>query len=158
MSVLDVVRAWLGRRFGGDESADAAAASESAEANTSSASERSAGDPAYECAVCGTPVSDPEGPCPLCNGTDVVPAGSDAAADDDPGGTGTTTRVVSDDASERLRDVRAGNVLAANADRWERVDDGFRVEVDDGVRYVETRAAVRRLLAPDGDGSDGRDR
>ncbi|MFB6105820.1 MAG: hypothetical protein ABEJ70_02495 [Halobacteriaceae archaeon] len=155
MSVFDAARTWLGRLLGGSEADDA---DDAAGAATADASESSGAEPAYECAVCGTRVSDPDGPCPLCNGTDVVSAGSDEPTGDGPGPGGTTTRVASDDASDRLREVREGNVLAANADRWERVDDGFRVEVGDDVRYVETRAAVRRLLAPDGDDSGDRDR
>jgi hypothetical protein len=102
---------------------------------------------AFECAVCGTGVDDPEGPCPLCQSTDIVPSGEPAeSAADRPAA---TERRVADDADsvEKLRELRAdGEVLERHADCWRPVDGGFAVETPDDERVVDSRAAVIDLL------------
>lgn len=63
---------------------------------------------AYECAVCGTEVSDPEGTCPLCRSSDVVAAGETGQEGGGAPGNAKTTRSRDnpDEAAERLRKLR----------------------------------------------------
>ena len=136
MGLLDRLRAWWARRFG----------SGSADAGADSAAD-------YECAVCGTAVDDPEGECPLCRSTDLVPAGSGADAGGDGSGPagGRRERVAAADADEeavdRLRELREdGELLQRYADRWEALDGRFRVETSDGTREVDSREEVAALL------------
>lgn len=145
MWLVDALRERLRGLFGGGESTDeqrTGTASGASKAETEGAT-----GPAFECAVCGTAVEDPEGPCPLCRGTEVVAAGSEVGADDD-SGTDETVRVETDDeATDRLRELRSDDPLVAHADRWEaRAGGDYRVELPDGVEYVETQEAVRELL------------
>lgn len=112
----------------------------------------------YECGLCGTGVDDPGGQCPLCRGTDVVPAGADATpdADGETAGPATVERreaaTADEESVERLRTLRAeGELLERYADRWRPVDGGFRVETGDGTRVVDSREEVVALLrAEDG--------
>jgi uncharacterized Zn finger protein (UPF0148 family) len=131
MGLLDRLRAWWRRRFGSG-SADEAA-------------DRAAG---YECAVCGTPVEDPDGECPLCRSTDVVPAGSaDGAAADPSAGARERVATADDGAVDRLEELREdGELLRRHADRWQPVDGGFRVETSDGTREVDSREEAAALL------------
>jgi hypothetical protein len=144
MGVLDRIRAWWRRRAW----------------SRSDAGPGGVGAADYVCTVCGTAVDGPEGPCPLCRGSDVVSAGADEAAagpDADGTPTGTTPderRVADDDGApvERLRRLRAdGELLERYADHWRPVDGGFRVETGDGTREVDSREEVVALLrAEDG--------
>lgn len=131
MGVLARLRAWWRRRFG---SSGADAPSD------------------HECAVCGTAVDDPDGPCPLCRSTDIVPAGAKSNAR---GGDGSAAKteagrrvVAGDDASVgRLRQLREdGELLERYADRWQSVDGGFRVETSGGTQVVDSREEVVALL------------
>jgi hypothetical protein len=150
MALLDRLRAWWRRIRGGAGGADATDARGKAETE-------------YECAVCGTGVDDPEGPCPLCRATDVVPADSTGGTDGQPPAdrgdrddgplAGDRHVAPGDDASvERLRDLRAdGELLERYADRWEPVDGGFQVETENGTRVVDSREEVAAVLrAADG--------
>ncbi len=133
MSVLDRLRAWWRGLVGGERV--------EAEVDDTGVS-------AYECAVCGTSVDDPEGPCPLCNGTDVVAVAERPSTTSDPVEPAETRRP--DDASasaDRLRSLReVGDVLERHQDRWKPVDEGILVETDDGDRIVETREEAAELL------------
>jgi hypothetical protein len=131
MGLLDRLRAWCRRRFG---------------------SGRAAEDPhpasGYECAVCGTPVDDPGGECPLCRSTDVAPPGStDDAEAASPGGARERVLAADDGAVDRLKELREdGELLQRYADRWQPVDGGFRVETSDGTREVDSREEAAALL------------
>jgi hypothetical protein len=140
MGHLDRLRAWWRRKIASpdpDATAEAGSVSE------------------YECAVCGTSVEGPDGECPLCRSTDVVPAGgSDGEGDrDDPPSGGRRHVSAGDDASvERLRDLRGDDeVLRRYADRWEQVDGGLRVETSDGTRVVDSREEAAALLRAEDD-------
>ena len=150
MGVLALLRAWWRRRRWSRSDAPAAGGD----------GEEPGAD--YECAVCGTGVADPEGPCPLCRGTDVVPAGAGpgTGADGD-GGTAETAearaverRVAAgeDGSVERLRALREeGDLLERYADCWQPIEGGFRVETAHGTREVGSREEVVALLrAEDG--------
>ena len=136
MGLLDRLRAWWRRRFGGG-SGDAGAARA-----------------AHECAVCGTAVEDPAGECPLCRSTDVVPAGSAAGDGGDAAAAGARRRVETADeaAVDRLRELREdGELLQRHADRWEPVDGGFRVRTGNGTREVDSREEAAALLRAEED-------
>lgn len=103
------------------------------------------GTPEYRCAVCGTAVEDPDGECPLCRSTDIVAgeAGSDGA------GSATEHAAAADPATEtKLGDVLEEGPLEQHADRWERVDGGYRIErPDGGIERVDSRGEARAVLA-----------
>ena len=148
MGFLARLRAWWHRRAWSRSDAGAAGA----------------GGPAdYECAVCGTGVDDADGSCPLCRGTDVVPAGAnvdddrdaDGGAEAESGAAAVDRRRVTpadEESVERLRRLRAEDeLLERYADRWRPVDGGFRVETRDGTRVVDSRDEVVAMLrAEDG--------
>lgn len=92
------LRAWLAGLFGSaDEKSDSADASAQ-----------------FVCSVCGTEVETPEGGCPLCHSTQVVPAGeADAGTDADENEPKATAGAESrregestDDAAARLSELR----------------------------------------------------
>ncbi|MFB6301406.1 MAG: hypothetical protein ABEH78_00880 [Haloferacaceae archaeon] len=97
--LLARLRDWLGSLFGGGESATGPGEGAAA---------------AGTCAVCGTPVEDPESGCPLCGSTDVESSdeGAGEGADDEgppgsgPGPERRSMEDTADDAAARLRDVR----------------------------------------------------
>jgi hypothetical protein len=93
---------------------------------------------AYECEVCGTPVDSPEDACPLCRSTAIVPEGSSKRSPPAELDHVRQTRERTDDAADALSGVRRSgvDVLANHGDRWERLDDGFRVERADGSTTV----------------------
>ncbi|MFB6154541.1 MAG: hypothetical protein ABEJ22_01515 [Haloferacaceae archaeon] len=114
MSLLSRIRAFFSSLFGGagergesaGEEAGDAAAGAGGGATTAEA------EAAYRCSICGTPVDDPEGSCPLCRSTDVVPAGEiDAGERPDEGGPTLAGTAVSrpdtdEEAVNRLREIR----------------------------------------------------
>lgn len=106
---------------------------------------------AYECAVCGTPIPPDEEQCPLCRSTDLVPAGGPSTTTDADGrlqGEGPEQTVTGDD-GVTIGAVLGedGDLLTAYADRWERRDDGYRVELADGtMRRVESQDELRATL------------
>lgn len=147
MSLLDRLRAWWRRlRERAGPASEVAGTDRGADPEAD-----------YECAVCGTDVEVPEGSCPLCRSTDVVPAGATAGGDGssgdgsfDAGEPPAGDRHVSlgeDGSVERLRDLRAdGELLERYADRWQSVEGGFRVETEDGTRVVDSREEVAAVL------------
>lgn len=154
--LLARVRGWLrsllGRGSGTEEAAGRAADAVSAPGAKT----------VFKCDVCGTPVEDPDEPCPLCHSETIVPV--DAVGDGDRNGTPTTEtgptpverRVSdgdSDDAASSLADLRDSDkdVLVRHADKWEdRESSGsrrYRVTLPDGgERLVGSREDVRSLL------------
>lgn len=71
----------------------------------------------YECAVCGTGTSDPGGSCPLCQSSQIVPAGEaepqGGSVKDEPLSGGPTTVRSNgnpDDAAKRLQELREEQV------------------------------------------------
>jgi hypothetical protein len=151
--VLDRLRRWLGSLFGTDT--DGA----EADAGVVEPSDDSGETADYHCAVCGTPVGDPDGECSLCHSTDVVPADdattASAAESGLDAGSATEHSVAADtEAEQRLADLLAGDgdPMEVHAERWERADDGdgYRVERPDGgtervADETELRAVLGRL-------------
>lgn len=130
MGLLDWIRTWLGGLLGRDPEAEPTDDAVTAE---------------YRCAVCGTEVGDPDGECPLCRSTEIV-AGN---ADPDDGGSASEHTVEADPTTEAaLRGVLDGGPLEEHADRWERVDDGYRIErPEGGTERADSRAEARALLS-----------
>lgn len=128
MGLRSILRDWLDRALG--RGADSAGDG-SRDGTTEEAF-------AYECEVCGTPVDDPEDTCPLCRSTAIVPEGSSKRSPPAELDAVRTRRGSADDAADALAGVRRSgvDVLARHGDRWERVDDGFRVERADGSTTV----------------------
>lgn len=140
MSLLARVRSFLGGLFGrGGEEADATEtpAADAADSDATAAPEAPA---EYECSICGSPVADPAGPCPLCRSTDVV--ARDDAATAEPSATasgldpeGTTVSVSRSDGDEaavdRLRELRNQQARDAESGGGGEAGDGDRDEAGD---------------------------
>lgn len=114
MSFLSRIRSYLSSLFGdtADESPEPTGEADEPAADRDSAVESapSESEPAYRCSICATPVEDPEGQCPLCRSSDVVPADAVDAGDDESGpnlsGTSVTRPDDDEDAVSRLRELR----------------------------------------------------
>jgi hypothetical protein len=142
MGLLDGLRRWWRRRFG--------SGGDGAEAGTgdADATSESSGTGGYECAICGTAVEGPDASCPVCRSGDIVAADRRTAGGrSSPASTRQYVENTDDDPVERLQQVReSGEILDAHADRWERTDDGFRVETPDGEVTVPSRVEAAALL------------
>lgn len=100
----------------------------------------------YRCAVCGTEVEGPESTCPLCGGSDVESEGERRQSGSGLQGVGPMERSVSDETTEAASVLAETDPLAAHEDRWERIDGGYRVQLADGDRKVDSKDEVRVLL------------
>lgn len=143
MGTLDRLRTWIGDLLGRG-SADDPAVDEPA----------SGGGPGgaaadYECAVCGTPVEEPAGECPLCHSTETVAAGADPGEAETAGSATEHTAAADPTTEATLRETLGEDPLDRHAGKWERLDDGgYRVErPDGGVERTDSRAGARALLA-----------
>lgn len=141
MGVLDRLARAIRRLLGkGDSDADAGGGS----------ADSGEGAAEYRCSVCGTPVADPDGECPLCRSTDVVPADGDGENGEPEAGSGGSPRetALAEDAAPTVGDVLSGrDLLAAHEDRWHREDGGYRVSLPDGgMERAASKDEVRTLL------------
>jgi len=129
MGLFDGIRAWVRAALGREADGDTADSETTAE---------------YRCGVCGTEVEDPDGECPLCRSTEVVTGD----ADDGDDVSATEHAVDADPATEAtLREVLEDGPLDQHADRWERVEDGYRIErPGGGTERVDSRAEARAVL------------
>lgn len=100
----------------------------------------------YHCSVCGTEVEGPESTCPLCGGTDVETEGERRQPGSGLQGVSPTERSVSDGTAEAATVLAETDPLDAHDDRWERIDGGYRVQLADGDRKVDSKDEVRALL------------
>lgn len=150
MGLIDSLVRWIGRIVPGL----APGAESEPGTEEPDPAESEAGKPAYECAICGTPVDDPGEGCPLCGSTDIVPEGESRDPRDGEvlrGRGARETAVADEGASPTIDEVLGeGDLLSAYADRWERVggDPGrYRVSLPDGeVTHAASKDEVRSLL------------
>lgn len=105
-----------------------------------------------KCSICGTPVPDGDGECPLCGSTDLVPMDEPRNASStwlDPDRAKQHSEPAPDESVSRLQRIRTEQVLSANEDAWHDTADGYEVRLSDETMVVGSKEEVARLLRED---------